>query len=67
MKFKCKATNLIYSFEYEVDIASMMKHPDYEVMPDNESVEEATEEAAKPVKASKKTPKVTPDESNLDG
>lgn len=63
MKFKCKATNLIYSFEYEVDIASMMKHPDYEAVTE----EEPTEEAAKPVKATKKTPKVTPDESNLDG
>lgn len=62
MKFKCKATNLIYSFEYEVDIASMMKHPDYECID-----EAPAEEEAKPVKASKKTPKVTPDENNIDG
>lgn len=60
MKFKCKTTNLIYNFEFEVDIASMMKHPDYEPM------EETVEEEVKPAKSSKKT-KVTPDESNIDG
>ena len=62
MKFKCKATNLIYDFEFEVDIASMMKHPDYT------PVEEAVEEPkAAPAKSTKKQAKVTPDESNLDG
>ena len=60
MKFKCKTTNLIYNFEFEVDIASMMKHPDYEPM------EETVEEETKPAKSSKKT-KVTPDESSIDG
>lgn len=62
MKFKCKTTNLIYNFEFEVDIQSMLKHPDYEPM-DETPVEE---EEVKPVKTSKKT-KVTPDESNIDG
>lgn len=68
MKFKCKTTNLIYNFEFEVDIQSMLKHPDYESVPDNEPMDEAPveEQEAKPVKTSKKT-KVTPDESNIDG
>lgn len=62
MQFKCKSTNLIYSFEFEVDIQSMLKHPDYEV------VEEAVEETNKPAaKSTKKQAKVTPDESNIDG
>ena len=63
MKFKCKSTNLIYNFEFEVDILSMMKHPDYE--PIEEAVEQQEEEV-KPAKSSKKT-KVTPDESSIDG
>jgi hypothetical protein len=62
MQFKCKSTNLIYSFEFEVDIQSMLKHPDYEV------VEEAVEETHKPAaKSTKKQAKVTPDESNING
>lgn len=64
MKFKCKSTNLIYDFEFEVDILSMMKHPDYELV--SETVEVPTE-PSKPSKATKKTPKVTPDESSIDG
>jgi hypothetical protein len=63
MKFKCKTTNLVYNFEFEVDIASMMKHPDYEPM--DETPEEEPEET-KPVKTSKKS-KVTPDESSING
>ena len=68
MKFKCKTTNLIYNFEFEVDIQSMLKHPDYESVPDNEPMDEAPveEQETKPVKTSKKS-KVTPDESNIDG
>lgn len=62
MKFKCKATSLVYNFEYEVDILAMKNHPDYESVSDNEPVEET-----KPVKSSKKQAKVTPDESNIDG
>jgi len=63
MKFKCKSTNLVYNFEFEVDIMSMMKHPDYESVPDNESVEET-----KPVaKTTKKQSKVTPDEAGING
>ena len=62
MKFKCKTTNLIYNFEFEVDIQSMLKHPDYEPMDEAP----AEEQEVKPVKTSKKT-KVTPDESNIDG
>jgi len=38
MKFKCKQTNLIYNFEFEVDIASMLKHPDYEEVVESEPV-----------------------------
>ena len=61
MKFKCKSTGLIYNFEFDVDIQSMLKHPDYE------SVNETpAEETPAPVKTSKKA-KVTPDESNIDG
>ena len=63
MQFKCKSTNLVYSFEFEVDIQSMLKHPDYEAV-----VEEAVEETNKPAaKSTKKQAKVTPDESNIDG
>ena len=58
MKFKCKQTNLVYSFEHEVDIASMLKHPDYE---------EVTEQA-EPVVAPKATKKtVKQDETSIDG
>ena len=67
MKFKCKTTNLIYSFEFDVDIQSMLKHPDYESVPDKEPMDEApVEEESKPVKTSKKS-KVTPDESSING
>ena len=68
MKFKCKTTNLIYSFEFDVDIQSMLKHPDYESVPDNEPMDEApVEEDTKPVKTPKKQAKVTPDESSING
>lgn len=66
MKFKCKSTNLIYNFEFEVDIMSMMKHPDYECI-DEAPVEEAEEEQTKPVKTSKKQSKVAPDEAGING
>lgn len=65
MKFKCKSTNLIYDFEFEVDIMSMMKHPDYEPM-DETPVEEPPVAETKPVKTSKKS-KVTPDEAGING
>lgn len=59
MKFKCKTTNLVYNFEAEVDIASMLKHPDYE---------EVTEVEPQTVKTpSKKQTKVTSNESSIDG
>jgi len=54
MKFKCKQTNLIYNFEFEVDIASMLKHPDYE-------------EVVEPVVAPKATKKTVKDETSIDG
>jgi hypothetical protein len=57
MKFKCKTTNLIYNFEFEVDIASMLKHPDYEQVIDKEEVKTS----------SKKQIKVTSNESSIDG
>ena len=63
MKFKCKSTNLIYNFEFEVDIQSMLKHPDYEPVTDNEPVEEIKPAA----KSTKKQAKVAPDEVNIDG
>jgi hypothetical protein len=59
MKFKCKQTNLIYNFEFEVDIASMLKHPDYE------EVVEQDEPVVAP-KATKKTV-VKQDEASIDG
>ena len=58
MKFKCKQTNLVYNFEYEVDIVSMQKHPDYE------EVVEQVEPVVAP-KATKKT--VKQDETSIDG
>jgi len=70
MKFKCKSTNLVYNFEFEVDIMSMMKHPDYESVPDNEQMEETPveEQETKPVaKTTKKQSKVTPDEAGING
>ena len=62
MKFKCKSTNLVYNFEFEVDIMSMMKHPDYEPMDETP----VAEEEVKPAKTTKKS-KVTPDESSING
>lgn len=62
MQFKCKSTNLVYSFEFEVDIQSMLKHPDYEAV-----TEETVEEIKPAAKSTKKQAKVTPDESNIDG
>jgi len=38
MKFKCKATDLVYRFEHQVDIVSMKEHPDYEEVPESEPV-----------------------------
>jgi hypothetical protein len=61
MKFKCKSTNLIYDFEFEVDIMSMMKHPDYEPMDETPAAEET-----KPAKTTKK-PKVATDETGING
>ena len=59
MKFKCKQTNQVYSFEHAVDVVSMQKHPDYE---------EVVEEAVEPVVATKATKKtVKQDETNIDG
>jgi hypothetical protein len=60
MKFKCKTTNLIYNFEFEVDIASMLKHPDYESVPDKQ-------EEVKVTSKKQTSTKVTPDESSIDG
>ena len=70
MKFKCKSTNLVYNFEFEVDIMSMMKHPDYESVPDNEPMDEAPAEVAEETKPAAKTTKkskVTPDEAGING
>ena len=62
MKFKCKTTNLIYSFEFDVDIQSMLKHPDYESVPDNETPAEPT------TKSTKKSAKAaTTDEETVGG
>ena len=55
MKFKCKQTNLVYSFEHAVDIVSMQNHPDYE---------EVVEPVVAP-KATKKT--VKQDEDTING
>mgnify|MGYP000157907450 CR=1 FL=1 len=68
MKFKCKSTNLVYNFEFEVDIMSMMKHPDYESVPDNEPMDETpAQEEVKPVAKTTKKSKVTPDEAGING
>jgi len=64
MKFKCKSTNLIYNFEFEVYIMSMMKHPDYEQMEETPVEEQETKPAAK---TTKKQSKVTPDEAGING
>lgn len=57
MKFKCKSTGLVYEFEFEVDILSMQKHPDYEPVVE-------TKEAPKPTPTSKKAAK---NEINISG
>ena len=57
MKFKCKQTNLVYNFEHAVDIVSMEKHPDYEVVPESEPVVAP--------KATKKT--IKQDEASING
>jgi hypothetical protein len=67
MKFKCKSTNLIYDFEFEVDIMSMMKHPDYECMDEAPAVEEPVAETKPAAKTTKKQSKVTPDEAGING
>ena len=57
MKFKCKQTNQVYNFEHAVDIVSMEKHPDYELVVESE-----------PVVAPKTTKKtVKQDETSIDG
>ena len=58
MQFKCKTTNLIYNFEFEVDIASMLKHPDYEEVVESEPAVKTS---------SKKSTKVATDEASIDG
>jgi len=63
MKFKCKATSLVYNFEYEVDILAMKNHPDYEPMAEEETPVEET----KPIKTSNKKSKVVTDETSIDG
>lgn len=50
MKFKCKTTNLVYSFEHAVDIVSMEKHPDYEAVPEEVEPVVATKATKKTVK-----------------
>ena len=62
MKFKCKTTNLIYSFDFEVDIASMLKHPDYESVPEPEPVKTPSKKQA--TAATKVT---TENETSIDG
>lgn len=57
MKFKCKATNLIYNFEFEADIASMKQHPDYEAVMDEPEVKEPVKKTPAKVKQQ--------DESNI--
>lgn len=61
MKFKCKTTNLVYNFEFEVDIASMLKHPNYE------QVAETEPQTVKTPSKKQTSTKVTPDESSIDG
>jgi hypothetical protein len=59
MKFKCKATNLVYSFEFEADIAAMKQHPDYEAVMDEPEVKQPVKKTPAKVKQQ--------DESSIDG
>ena len=61
MKFKCKLTNLIYSFEFDADIASMLKHPDYEEVKEEETA------AVKTTTKKASTKVATDNETNIDG
>lgn len=48
VKFKCIATGNVFEFKYEVDIASMRKHPEYvEVSEESKEVEAKQEETPK--------------------
>lgn len=49
-QFKCKASGNIFTFEYEVDILSMRKHPEYEEVQEQKAKKEVkskTSEAEK--------------------
>jgi len=47
MKFMCKYSGSVYSFEFEHDIKAMLTHPDY-VKVDEEEVKEEEEEEPAP-------------------
>jgi len=43
VKFKCIASGNVFEFEYEVDIASMRKHPEYVEVAEEKEVEKVKE------------------------
>jgi hypothetical protein len=45
-QFKCKLSGVVVSFEYEHDIKSMLKHPQYELV-DETPVKKVTESLVK--------------------
>lgn len=51
MKFMCKLSKNTYEFTSAFDIEQMKKHPDYEVVSEEDS--EDSTEGAKPVKSKK--------------
>jgi hypothetical protein len=42
-KFKCKLSGVVVSFEYEHDIKSMLKHPQYELVDETPAIKKAPE------------------------
>jgi hypothetical protein len=50
MKFMCKYSGLVYSFELEHDIKSMLTHPDYVQVDEEEKKEEPAVKRGRPAK-----------------
>jgi len=51
MKFMCKYSGSMYSFEFEHDIKAMLSHPDYIKVDEEEEVkEEAAPKRGRPAK-----------------
>ena len=50
MKFMCKYSGSVYSFEFEHDIKAMLTHPDYIKVDEEEIKEEPAPKRGRPAK-----------------